>query len=170
MKCISNQCHQRSLETMSPEHDIYKSHSQQIVIFNIFSGERYVRKQSEILMFVCTMVMYKYMKSFRNGVHNLSDSMHGVHNLSDSMHEHKKYIKNFLTVLSIQPMKDVIFELNLEHRYAIHNCTTIMSYTIFSCNQIYFPLVKQFKMVYVVADLFPLVSLENVLFTKNVII
>jgi hypothetical protein len=126
---------------MSPEHDIYKSHSQQIVIFNIFSGERYVRKQSEILMFVCTMVMYKYMKSFRNGVHNLSDSMHGVHNLSDSMHdvhnlsdsmhdvhnlsdsmhgvhnlsdsmhgvhnlsdsmhEHKKYIKNFLTVLSI---------------------------------------------------------------------
>ena len=34
------------------------------------------RNITSIFMFVCTMVLYKYMKSLRNDVHNLSANAH----------------------------------------------------------------------------------------------
>jgi hypothetical protein len=34
------------------------------------------RNKTSIFMFVCTMVLYKYMKSLRNDVHNLSANAH----------------------------------------------------------------------------------------------
>ena len=34
------------------------------------------KKNSKTLMFVCSTVMYKYMESLINDIHNLPDNMH----------------------------------------------------------------------------------------------
>ena len=41
-----------------------------------FKGKNMQRKKANLLMFVCTTLMQKYMKLQRNDENNLSDSMH----------------------------------------------------------------------------------------------
>ena len=55
-------------------------------------GKNYMQKNNtSVFMFVCTMILYEYMKSLRNGVNNLFDNMQMK----------LKYIGSFTMVLFI---------------------------------------------------------------------
>ena len=48
----------------------YNSHSRYVVILCSFPENEFGRKNTNILMFVCTMVLYKYIKSLWNDSNN----------------------------------------------------------------------------------------------------
>ena len=61
------------------------------------------RNHSRIFIFVCTTVLYEFMNLLRNDIYNL---------ISIRICE-LKYMGSFITVLFIQPMKDVMVEVQV---------------------------------------------------------
>ena len=49
-----------------------------MVVFSIFFGNKLICKETKqaFFIFLCTMIIYEYMKSLRNDVINLFDNMH----------------------------------------------------------------------------------------------
>jgi hypothetical protein len=77
-----------------------------MVVFSILfpKNNKYVNKQNEhYRTFVFIMVPYEYMKSLKNDVNNLFSNTYCI----------LKYIGNLITASFIQPMKDVMGEIQM---------------------------------------------------------
>ena len=66
-------CHPQSLETSREDDNVQVSVEDGYLVF--FSAKN-KRNQTHIFRFVCTTVLYKFLKSPRNDVHNLSSNIH----------------------------------------------------------------------------------------------
>ena len=90
------------------------------------------RNKTSIFMFVCTMVLYKYMKSLRNVVHNLSANAHVQRKISQEFYHDIVDMYIFLYIAN-EGCHIRINNNPLMDNYSLFNLLFLFSIYLFFC-------------------------------------